>query len=81
MFPTFYLLLVLVVFPSEHIRSWDEASLNGQTDSMTFTMPSEEACNEAAAIVRGTVQVAGKYPEGATVITRCHTVASHQSVS
>ena len=81
MFPTFYLLLVLVVFPSEHLKSWDDASLSGQTDSMTFTMPNEEACNEAAAMVRGTVQVAGKYPEGATVITRCHSITSHETVS
>ena len=81
MFPSFYLLLVLVVFPSEHVRTWDDASLNTQTDTMTFPMRSEAACNEAASMVRATVHVAGKYPEGATVITRCHSVAAHQSVS
>jgi hypothetical protein len=81
MFPTFYLLLVLVVFPSEHIKGWDKASLHDQTDTMTFPMPSETACNEAAATVRATVQTVGKYPEGATIITRCHSVAAHQATS
>ena len=81
MFPTFYLLLVLVVFPSEHINSWDNTSLNDQTNTMTFPMASEAACNEAAAMVRATVQVVGKYPEGAMVITRCHSVAAHQATS
>ena len=60
MFPTFYLLLVLVVFPSEHINSWDNTSLNDQTNTMTFPMASEAACNEAAAMVRATVQVVGQ---------------------
>ena len=81
MFPTFYLLLVLVVFPSDHIRSWDKTSLHDQTDTMAFPMPSEMACNEAASVVRATAQVAGKYPEGATIITRCQSVAAHQSAS
>jgi hypothetical protein len=80
MFPTFYLLLVLVVFPSEHIATWDTGSLHHQTDAKTFAMPSEKTCEAAAATVMANSQ-RGEYPEGTTVITRCHSVAAHQSSS
>ena len=81
MFPTFYLLLVLVVFPSAHINSWDRATLQDQTNTMTFPMPDRAACDDTAAMVRSAVHVAGTYPEGTTVITRCQSVGAHQSPS
>jgi hypothetical protein len=81
MFPTFYLLLVLVVFPSDHITRWDRAALQDQTKTMTFPMLDQAACENTAAMVRGAVQVAGTYPEGTTVITRCQSVTAYQSAS
>jgi hypothetical protein len=63
-----------------HTR-WDRAALQEQTKTMTFPMLDQMACEDTATMVRGAVHVAGTYPEGTTVITRCQSVAAHQSDS
>jgi hypothetical protein len=81
MFPTFYVLLVLVVFPSDHLKTWDATTLKAQTDTKTFPMPDEKTCNQTASRYHALADYGGDFPEGTFVITRCHTVASHDTTS
>jgi hypothetical protein len=80
MFPTFYVLLVFVVLPSDHIRRWDANTLKDRAETKTFLMPSEASCEDTAATFMA-VSSRGVYPEGTVLITRCHSVAAYSSES